>query len=148
VSDEAGTIRRSVLALAGLSIVGLACELLIERHWDWGSRLIPWGCLLALAVVCVSLARGFQERSVRNGRRVAIAVMAASVVGIAQHINENFNAGPLDFRYQDTWATLSEPLKWWLAASKSVGPAPTLAPGALIVIALLIVIATQRPAPR
>src|SRR6266516_1311446 len=72
------------------------------------------------------------------------AVLLVAAVGVALHINENYVAGPLDQRYERLWATMSEGERWWSAFSKAVGPAPTFAPAALALVALLLLVATQR----
>jgi hypothetical protein len=142
--DDAHFLRTSLLAVAGLSIVGIAAELLVERHWGSVVRYVPWLCLALMAWAVYLLARRPTRRVVRAARVLALVVMAGAGLGIALHINENYTAAPLDFRYQDTWATMSEPERWWAAFSKSVGPAPTFAPAALAEIGLLVLVATRR----
>ncbi|CAN5230443.1 hypothetical protein BH18CHL2_BH18CHL2_06310 [soil metagenome] len=39
---------------------------------------------------------------------------------------------------------MSEGARWWTAFTKSVGPAPTLAPTALANVSLLLLLATRR----
>jgi MYXO-CTERM domain-containing protein len=39
---------------------------------------------------------------------------------------------------------MSEAERWWSAFSKTVGPAPTFAPAALALVALVLLVATQR----
>jgi hypothetical protein len=82
--------------------------------------------------------------AVRRARLLAGAVMIAAAVGVALHINENYVAGPLDQRYEQLWAGMSEIERWWAAFSKAVGPAPTFAPAALALVALVLLVATQR----
>lgn len=142
--DDAHVLRTSLLAVAGISIVGIAAELLVERHWGSLVRYVPWICLAVMAWAVYVLARRPTRRVVRAARVLAVIVMAGAGLGIALHINENYTAAPLDFRYQDTWATMSEPERWWAAFSKSVGPAPTFAPAALAEVGLLVLVATRR----
>ena len=74
--------------------------------------------------------------------------MLVALLGIGFHVRENLNAGPLDRHYAATWDTLSPLEQVWDAATGAVGPAPTLAPGALLEISLALYLATLRmPAP-
>ncbi len=134
----------SLLAVAGISIIGIAAELLVERHWGSLVRYVPWVCLAVMAWAVYVLVRRPTRRAVRAVRVLALLVMAGAGLGIALHIDENYTAAPLDFRYQDAWATMPEPERWWAAFSKSVGPAPTFAPAALAEIGLLVLVATRR----
>ena len=77
-------------------------------------------------------------------RLIAVAVIAMAAFGIWEHIRANYNAGPLDFRYADHWATMSAADRWWKAATKGVGPSPILAPGILVQAALCTLAATFR----
>jgi hypothetical protein len=144
IRDDAHVLRMSLLAVAGVSILGIAAELLVERHWGSFVRYIPWVSLAVMVWAVYVLARRPTGRAVRATRVVAVLVMALAALGIAMHINANYAAAPLDFRYQDAWATMSEPERWWAAFSKSVGPAPTFAPAALAEIGLLVLVATRR----
>jgi hypothetical protein len=141
---ETSAIRKSVILVAAIGIGGLAAELVIERHWGTPVRYVPWLALAALGWAVLRLWRGPTPRQVRATRVIAIAAMAAAALGVALHINENYTAGPLDQTYSLIWDTMSEPQRWWAAFSKSLGPAPTFAPGALALIGLLVLVATQR----
>ncbi len=141
-TDTAGLLRRAVLALGGLSIVGIALELLIERHWGTAVRYVPWVALAISAFALYRLVRRPTPGTLRMVRIVAIAVLCAGTVGVALHINENYSAAPLDQKYSLIWDTMSEPARLWAAFTKSVGPAPTFAPAALAEVALLLLIGT------
>lgn len=119
-------------------------ELVIERHWGSAVRLIPWVSLVALAWAAWLLWRRPDRRAVLGARALSGIVVGAALVGIALHVNENYTAGPLDFRYETAWDRMSEASRWWTAFTKSVGPAPTLAPGALALVALLLLLAARR----
>jgi hypothetical protein len=82
--------------------------------------------------------------TVRRARVLAGAVMVAAAVGVALHINENYVSGPLDQRYELLWEGMTEVERWWSAFSKAVGPAPTFAPASLALVALVLLVATQR----
>ena len=141
---ESTALRRSVILVAAIGILGLLAELLVERHWGTAVRYIPWLCLAALAWSVWRLWRGPTAREIRAARVIAATSAAAGVVGIALHVNENYGAGPLDQTYSLVWDTMSEAERWWAAFTKSLGPAPTFAPAALILLALLVMVATQR----
>ncbi len=136
-------LRRGVLALAALGLIGAAVELAIERHWGSPGQMLGWVALAAgLAATVQVAARG--SRRVRTARALAIAVLMLSTVGVIQHVQENLKAGPLDADYSVRWETMSRPARLWAAASKAVGPAPTLAPGALAEAGLAVLLATVR----
>ncbi|MDP9245757.1 MAG: hypothetical protein M3O64_03810 [Chloroflexota bacterium] len=135
-------VQRAVRALTAVSIVGIALELIVERHWGAVARLIPWFALLASGVALTMLARRPTAATVRAVRIVAMAVLLAGGIGVGLHITENYSAGPLDQRSSAVWETMSEPSRWWAAFTKSVGPAPTFAPAALAEVALLLLIST------
>ena len=144
LTDDASVLRRSLVGLVVIATCGLTAELLVERHWGTPVRLVPWFALVALAYAALLLMRRPTAAAVRRARLLAGAVMIAAAVGIALHINENYVAGPLDQRYEHLWAGMSEIERWSSAFSKAVGPAPTFAPAALALVALLLLVATQR----
>jgi hypothetical protein len=143
-NTESSTLRTGVIGVAAVATVGLAAELLVERHWGSAIRLIPWAALGALGWAIWRLWRGPSVREIRLARAIAVLSLAAASVGIALHIIENYKAGPLDQRYSLLWDAMSEAERWWAAFSKSLGPAPTFAPAALALVALLVLVATQR----
>ena len=143
-TDDASVLRRSLVGLVVIAICGLTAELLVERHWGTPVRLVPWFALVALAYAALLLMRHPTAAAVRRARLLAGAVMIAAGVGVALHVNENYFAGPLDQRYEQLWAGMSEIERWWAAFSKAVGPAPTFAPAALALVALVLLVATQR----
>jgi hypothetical protein len=134
-------MRRGLIALTVIGILAAAFELATERHWNGPQQLIPWLALaiLAMASTLVLIRR---ERGVTAARVLALLVLGASIYGVVDHILVNYNAGALDQRYATTWDTLPPVQRWWYAATKTVGPAPTLAPGVLGQSALLLLLAT------
>jgi hypothetical protein len=135
-------LRRGLLWLAGLTTLGLVVELGAERHWTQPAQLIAWGAVAAAAIAAGLAAGARSSGAIRLARALAIAVMLSAVVGIWQHVYGNYDAGPLDREYTDTWDSLSEGTRWWLALSKSVGPSPPLAPAALAQVGLSVMLAT------
>jgi len=140
-TDHGVLVRRGLVALTVIGILAAAFELATERHWNGIEQLIPWLALavLAAAVVLLLVARG---RGVPAARVLAVLVLAASAYGVLDHILVNHESGPLDQRHADSWETLSVAEQWWLAVTKTVGPAPTLAPGVLGQSALLLILAS------
>ncbi|HUR04357.1 MAG TPA: hypothetical protein VM347_17560 [Nonomuraea sp.] len=135
-------LRRGLLALVLISIMGAALELAAERHWQTMEQLIPWGALALLTLALAMLAVGRPQAAVTTVRVLALAVLLVAAFGVYAHVSANYDAGLLDQRYADTWDTLSPLTRWWYAVSKSVGAAPPLAPGMLAQSALLLLLAT------
>jgi hypothetical protein len=134
-------VRRGLVALTAIGIAAAAFELYGERHWNGPEQLVPWVALAVLAVATgLVLLPGGAART--TGRVLALLVLAASAYGVADHILVNYDSGALDQRFADTWDTLPVLTRWWYAASKQVGPAPTLAPGVLGQTAVLLLLAT------
>jgi len=134
-------VRRGLIALTAIGILAAAFELATERHWNDFEQLVPWAALVALAVATV-LVTIPGKRGVTATRVLALLVLAASIYGVITHIVVNYDAGALDQRYADTWDSLPVLQRWWYATTKTVGPAPTLAPGVLGQTALLLLLAT------
>ncbi len=141
-ADTGRLVRSGLLALAGLTTLGIGLELAAERHWTQPAQLIAWAALALLAAAVALAAREPAPRRVRVARALAVLVMLTAVIGVWQHIAANYDAAPLDFRYGSVWDALSEPERWWLAISKTVGPAPPLAPAALAEAALCVLLGT------
>ncbi|MEE6169620.1 MULTISPECIES: hypothetical protein [unclassified Mycolicibacterium] len=137
---RAGLVRAALFALTVVGILATAFELASERHWNSSEQLIPWVALAVLTVATVLTAlraRGAQLIS----RVLVLAVLGASAYGVLDHIAVNHDSGPLDQRYADTWESMPATQQWWYAATKTVGPAPTLAPGVLAQTSLLLLLA-------
>jgi hypothetical protein len=132
---------RGLIALTVIGILAAAFELATERHWNSPAQLIPWVALavLAVATALVVIPEG---RGVAIARVLAGLVLAASIYGVITHVVVNYDAGALDQRYADAWDSLPMLQRWWYAATKTVGPAPTLAPGVLGQTAVLLLLAT------
>jgi hypothetical protein len=140
-TSTAVLVRRGLIALTVIGILAAAFELATEQHWNGLEQLIPW---LALAVLAVATALALIPggRGVTAARVLAVLVLGTSIYGVVDHILVNYNSGALDQRYADTWDTLPLLERWWYATTKTVGPAPTLAPGVLGQSALLLLLAT------
>jgi hypothetical protein len=141
---------RGLIALTVIGILAAAFELATERHWHSAEQLIPWLALVVLAVATF-LAALPGGRGVTGGRVLALLVLITSIYGVITHVVVNYDAGGLDQRYADAWESLPILQRWWYAATKTVGPAPTLAPGVLGQTAVLLLLATltrpEQPRP-
>ncbi len=135
--------RRWLIALAAIGTIGTALELALLRHWDDGLQVIPFVALGALGLAIVLVARRPTARSIRVARILTGAVLVTSAIGVFVHVRANYETAPLDFRYTDSWPTTSEPVRWLLAATDTVGPSPSLAPLAMAFVALVLLLATM-----
>jgi hypothetical protein len=133
-------MRRGLRWLAALTLLGIVVELAVERHWTQPTQLIAWAAVAAAALALGLVQWRPSAGRVRLARILAILVIVSSAVGVWQHVAANYDAGSLDFRYGATWDTLPELTRWWLALTKTVGPAPLLAPGALAQAGLCILL--------
>jgi hypothetical protein len=143
-AGAAGVLRRCLLALVGLSAAGTAVELAMLRHWNGPWQLLPWIALAVVAIAAGLLAGRPSRRVVYTVRALAFAVVVCAAAGVYVHVEENYQSGPLDQRYTSTWDTMPAAARWWAALSKTVGPAPPVAPGVLAQAALGLLFATAR----
>lgn len=137
-------LRRGLLGLAILTMLGIAVELYTEHHWTKRPQLIAWAALALTALAIALLLGQPSARRVRVAQIIAAIVVVSAAVGVWQHIAANYDAAPLDRRYAQTWEGMSALSRWWLAARKGVGPSPPLAPGALAQAGLCVLLATVR----
>ena len=140
----AALLRAGLLGLAALTTVGISAELASERHWTQPVQLVAWAAVILLALAIGLVAWAPNAFRVRLARVVASIVVLAAGLGIAVHVYTNHDAGPLDYRYSASWETLPALTQWWFATSRTVGPAPPFAPGALAQAALGVLLATVR----
>ena len=138
-------LRRGALIIAAATCLGLFVELTVERHWTQPAQLVAWGAVMAVLVATGLVWRGDNQRHLRVAQVLAVLVVVSAAVGVGQHIAANYDAGELDAEYGEGWSSLSPSERWWLAISKTVGPSPPLAPGALAVPAALVLLAASRP---
>ena len=143
-SGAEALLRRSLLVVAALAVAGTAIELAMLRHWKSGWQLVPWAALVALLVAIGLLSLRPSRGVVRLARGVAVVVALSALVGVYQHVEGNYESGPLDYRYTESWDSMSEGARWWAALSKTVGPAPPIAPGVLAQASLALLLSTIR----
>lgn len=137
-------LRRALLALTAIALVGTAVELVIGRHWESAPQVIPFGVIGVAGVTLWLVATARSAGRLRVARGLAVLVLAASAFGVWEHVEGNQDAGALDQRTAASWETTPALTRWWLALSGGVGPAPPLAPGVLGQAALMLLAATLR----
>ncbi|TQM43025.1 hypothetical protein FB388_0364 [Pseudonocardia cypriaca] len=137
-------VRGGLIALTMIGIAATAFELASERHWNGLEQYVPWLALILLLVATVLvLLPG--DRGTTTARVLALVVLGASAYGVVDHVLVNLQAGEFDQRFADTWESLPLVEQVLYAVTKTVGPAPTLAPGVLAQVALLLLLATVCP---
>jgi len=127
-----------------MGIVGTAVELLFLHHWGSAGQAIVWPALAVLTAGAVAVGWRASRNTIRAARIVAMIVAMIAAVGVGFHVSENLAAGPLDRQYALTWSSMSPIEQGWLAVTGGVGPAPTLAPGVLLQLALGLLLGTVR----
>lgn len=137
-------LRRGLLALALVATVGTWVELGISRHWDTPVQVLPWAAvgLVGAAAIVVAVRPG--RGAIRLARGVSAVAIVAGLYGVYEHVESNYDSGPLDAVYGARWDSMGELSRWWHALVESVGPSPTFAPGALALTAACLLLATLR----
>jgi len=143
-ADAGASLRRGLLAIASLGVVGIWLELAVARHWKTTVQFVPWlaGAVVALGVLLV--ARKPTYPRLVAARILGVACAGSGIFGVIQHVKSNYDSGELDAIYGPKWATMSTASRLWHAAIESVGPSPSFAPGALALIAACLLLATVR----
>lgn len=132
---NASLVRRALIALTLVGVLGAGFELAAERHWRTGVQLVPWVALALLAVGALLLALNKLPGAVRA---ISGVVLLASAFGVFAHVSANMMVGSFSGAFEG----MSAIGQWWQAFTKSVGEAPPLAPGMLAQAALLLLLAT------
>jgi hypothetical protein len=134
------TVRRILLALVLLGVVGLTLELLLLEHTESATQLIPLAVLAAALAGTVKVAIRPTARSLRLFQIVMVLFVAAGLLGIYLHVRGNI----LFEREQDPSARGLD-LVW-----RSLrGGIPTLAPAAMAQLGLVgLVFAFRHPVLR
>ena len=147
--DLAHGLRLGLLAIAGLGSAGTAAELALDRHWGGIYQWAPWPAVLLMGFATALLLVRPTGRAVRGAQVACAAVMAVAILGVVRHVISNYETAPLDAVYGLKWDSMSPLDRWWAASSGGVGPSPALAPAALAMTALCVLLATWRhPARR
>lgn len=137
-------LRRGLLALSGLGVVGALVELAVLRHWNSMSELTPWPFLLLGGSLVVLLALRPSRRVVVWARWAGLILAAAGLYGIVVHVLANMDTASLDGTIGATWGSLSIWRQVWLASTGGAGPAPPLAAASIAPTGLALALATYR----
>jgi hypothetical protein len=143
-ADTATVLRRSMLGLAAVGIIATTVELATLRHWTSTTQLIPWVVLGVLALGVAVLAFGGSRRTVRIVQIIAVLAAISGLYGLFIHVQANYDAAILDYRYTDRWPQMSLMSKIWAASTGQVGPSPVMAPAVLTQCGICLALATFR----
>jgi hypothetical protein len=143
-AGPAGGLRLGLAGIAGLGSAGTALELALARHWGDLYQWMPWPAVVLMLAATAVMLRSPGPRAVRWVRTACVLVCAVAALGVLRHVVSNYQTAPLDAVYGLKWESMSQPARWWAAASGAVGPSPALAPGALAMTALCLLLATWR----
>ena len=118
--------------------------------WLTGGAIALWAVYSVILILTAKPLGTYLYRVFTGGRTflvraLAMLVLLTSLYGVLEHALVNYDSGPLDQRFADRWDALSPWLQWWYAITRTVGPAPTLAPGMLGQAALTLMLATVGP---
>jgi hypothetical protein len=134
------TVRRILLGVLALGLVGTGVELLLLEHWDGAWQMVPL-VLFALALVTTAWhAADRRATSLRVLRVVMLLLIAGGAAGLMLHYRGN-----VEFELETT------PTLRGLAlfARAMMGATPALAPGAMIQTGLIgLAYAYRHPALR
>lgn len=137
---DGGPLRRLLLALIVLGILGLAAELLLLEHFEELSQWLPLGALAAALAASAAVGLRPSPGSLRAFRAVMGVAAAIGVLGLMMHFYGN-----LEFERENDPSIRGVALVW----EAMRGATPTLAPGALAQLGLLgLAYAYRHPALR
>ena len=134
-------LRRGLLALSALGVVGMMVELATLRHWDNPAELVPWAALVAAGIMVLVVARWPTPLGVRLAVLTGVLLALAGVYGLVSHILANMSTAPLDADVGPIWDGLGLWGRLWLASTGGVGPAPPLSAAALTPTGLALALA-------
>ena len=133
--DTARAIRRMLLALVLLGVVGLAVELVLLEHtesiWQWVPFVVLGGGLAGTVALAARPARG----TVLSFRAAMALFVVTGMAGLVLHFRGN-----LQFEMENDPSVRGLDLVWRALR----GATPTLAPGALAQLGLMGIAATFR----
>lgn len=132
---EPGPLRRLLLWLVVLGILGLAAELVLLEHTEDRLQWIPLVALGIGLVLSVAVALRPGRPVLRAFQAVMAAFVAAGVLGVYLHYRGN-----VEFELESDPALGGAKLLW----AALHGATPALAPGALAQLGLLGLVLTYR----
>lgn len=138
MSEVERGLRRALLALAGLTGLGLVGELLLIGHTEEALQLAPivLGGLTALGAIWAS--RRPDRAAPKPLLALSLVLVLTSAIGVWEHLESNLEFERELRPDQSTTAAILGALS---------GSSPLLAPGALVVAALALAAAVWRLTP-
>lgn len=128
-------LRFLLLGLVAFGAAGLGVELVLLEHWTEPRQWIPLGLLVATLVLVPAVAWRPGRTTVRIFRTVMVLVAVSGIAGALFHVQANA-ALELEIDAATRGAALA-----WAALG---GGVPSLAPGAMIQLGLLGILAVLR----
>jgi hypothetical protein len=122
------TVRQMILALVFIGIVGLSLDLLLEKHFESATQLIPLVVLGAGLATTMVVASNPTPAAMKAFIIVMALFVAAGVLGLVLHFKGN-----MEWALERTPELRGTPLIW----KSLTGATPALAPGALAQLGLL-----------
>ena len=129
------SLRQLLLALVLIGIVGLAIELLLLRHAESFTQLIPH---ITLAIGLIATAAVYflpRSGTIKTFKLVMLLFLLVGVLGVFYHLRGN-----VEFALERDPTLSGMKLVWKVLR----GATPALAPGALVQLGLLGLIFTYR----
>lgn len=138
--DDPGRLRRLLLGLMLLGILGLLAELLLLEHYEDGWQWVPLVSLALGFVLALAAWMRPGRGTVRALRALSAVYVAAGALGVYLHLDGN-----VEFARESDASLGGVPLLWEALR----GATPALAPGALAQLGLLgLALAYRHPALR
>jgi hypothetical protein len=128
-------VRRAMLALVHLGMLGLIAELYLLEHTDSATQWIPLVSLGVGLITGISVALAPTPRRLRVFQAVMAVFVAAGLLGLVLHLRGN-----LEFELENDPSLRGARLVWEALR----GATPALAPGALVQLGLLGLVYTIR----
>lgn len=134
--DTLSLLRRLLVGLFLLGLMGLGTELVMLEHYEEAWMIVPLVAMALSLVAALTLLAAASARRVWAFRVLATTLIALGAIGMSLHFR-----GSMEFQLDmDPTMTRSQ-LFWKVLHMKAP---PTLAPGALIQLGLLGLVATYR----
>jgi hypothetical protein len=138
--DDPGLLRRLVLALMLVGMLGLGAELLLLEHFDDVWQWVPLVSLALGVVLALAVWMRPGRATLQAFRAISAVYVAAGALGVYLHLDGN-----LEFERESDSSLRGLPLLW----EALQGATPALAPGALAQLGLLgLALAYRHPALR
>ena len=134
--DASAPLRRLLLVLLLIGLLGSATELVLLKHYENGWMLVPFAAIVFAVLAAVWRLAAPGARSITWLRVAMLPLVIGGGLGVVLHYN-----GGLEFQ-ADMDPTLSRWQLFWKVVRMQAPPA--LAPGILVQLGLLGLIATYR----